>query len=238
MALHLQTDPARQSPLVVCPGDPDRSRLVAGELLEGAVQVTVARGLVGFTGRYRGTPVTVQTTGIGGGSTGIVVHELIELGARMLVRAGTVGGLQEDLAPGSLVVADDAVADDGAGLAMTGGQAPAPDPELTAALAAAAENTGRPVRTGTVVSTDVFYDLEPGRNEGWQARGILGVEMEAAVLFALAARHGARAGCVLAVSNQLVGQDPGWLDAAERERAGLAACQVALEALVTSDGRR
>jgi DeoD family purine-nucleoside phosphorylase len=235
MALHLQTTPHDQAERVVCPGDPDRSRLVAGELLEGARLVTQARGLLGFTGRYRGTPVTVQTTGMGGGSTGIVVHELIELGARLLVRAGTAGGLQQDLAAGSLIVAGRATADDGAGLAMTGGEAPPPDRSLTEALAAAARATGRPVAQGTIVSTDVFYDLEPGRNEAWQARGILAVEMEAAVLFALAARHGARAGCVLAVSNELVGANPGWLAAEERERAGVEACQVALEALVSTD---
>jgi DeoD family purine-nucleoside phosphorylase len=232
VAIHLQTRPDQQAALVLCPGDPDRSRLVAGELFEAASLVTETRGLLGFTGRYRGVPVTVQTTGMGGGSTGIVVHELIELGARLLVRAGTTGALQEHLEPGSLVVADAAVAADGAGLAMTGGVAPPPDPELTEALMTAAEAGGRPVARGTIVSTDLFYDLAPGRNEAWQARGILAVEMEAAVLFALAERHGARAGCVLTVSNRLVGADPGWLGANQRRQAGLDACRVALEALV------
>ena len=221
---------------MLCPGDPDRSRLVAGELLESARLVTETRGLLGFTGRYRGVSVTVQTTGMGGGSTGIVVHELIELGARLLVRAGTTGGLQERLEPGSLVVADAAVADDGAGLAMTGGVAPPPDPELTEALMTAAAASGRPVSHGTIVSTDVFYDLAPGRNEAWRSRGILAVEMEAAVLFALAQRHGARAGCVLTVSNQLVGAEPGWLGAEQRQEAGLDACRVALDALLAVGG--
>ena len=166
MAIHLQTRADQQAPLALCPGDPDRSRLVAAELLEGARLVTEARGLLGFTGRYRGVPVTVQTTGMGGGSTGIVVHELIELGARLLVRAGTTGALQADLDPGSLVVADAAVAEDGAGLAMSRGAAPPPDPELTEALVRAAAVSGRPVARGTIVSTDVFYDLTPGRSEG------------------------------------------------------------------------
>lgn len=233
MAIHLQTPPNQQSPLTLCPGDPDRSALVARELLDGAAQVTATRGLLGFTGRYKGVEVTVQTTGMGGGSTGIVVHELIELGARVLVRAGTAGGLQTDLEAGSLIVVDRAVADDGAGLAMSGGTAPAPDAEVLTALAAAAAASGRGVTTGTVVSTDVFYDLAPGRNEEWQERGILAVEMEAAVLFSLAARHGARAGCVLTVSNQLVGDDPGWLSAKDREVAGVETCRVALDALVS-----
>ena len=232
VAIHLQTRPDQMAPLVLCPGDPDRARLVAIELLDTATLVTESRGLLGFTGAYRGVPVSVQTTGMGGGSTGIVVHELIELGARLLVRAGTTGALQEELAPGSLVVADAAVADDGAGLAMTGGVAPPPDPELTEALVGAAATSGRPVARGTIVSTDVFYDLAPGRNEAWQARGILAVEMEAAVLFAVAARHRARAGCVVTVSNQLVGANPGWLGAKQRREAGLDACRVALDALL------
>lgn len=231
MAIHLETRPDQQAPLALCPGDPDRARLVAAELLEGAVQVTAARGLLGFTGRYRGTPVTVQTTGMGGGSTGIVANELIELGARVLVRAGTAGALQTDLEPGTFVVADRVVADDGAGLAMAGPDVQETDRDVAAALVAAAEGT--PTRTGTIVSTDVFYDLEPGRNAAWQARGILAVEMEMAVIRDVARRHDARAGCVLAVSNQLVGPAPGWLDGPAKERAGVEACRIALDALVS-----
>ncbi|HJZ61479.1 MAG TPA: hypothetical protein VKD47_04890 [Miltoncostaeaceae bacterium] len=231
MPLHLRTASGQQAPLALCPGDPDRARLAAAELLEGARAVTEARGLLGFTGRYRGVPVTIQATGMGGGSTGIVAHELIELGARVLVRAGSTGGLQEDLQLGTVVVADRAVADDGAGLALTGGEAPPPDAGVADALAGAAAGAGHRVARGTVVSTDLFYDPEPGRNEAWQARGILSVEMEAAVLFAVAHRHGARAGCVLTVSNRLVGE-PGWMPRSALEAAGVEVCRVGLDALV------
>ncbi len=230
--IHLQTPMDRQSPLVLCPGDPDRSERVARELLEGAELVTHARGLLGFTGRFKGVPVTVQTTGMGGGSTGIVIHELIELGAKTLIRAGTAGGLQTDIAPGSLIIADVAVADDGAGLSLAQGMPTRPSQGVLRALSAAAAASPRDVTTGTIVSTDVFYDLAPGRNEEWQSRGILAVEMEAAVLFSLAARHGVSAGCVVAVSNQLVGESPGWLSAEDREVAGIDVCRVALDALV------
>jgi purine-nucleoside phosphorylase len=231
VALHLQTDPARQSPLALCPGDPDRARRVAAELLEGAEPVTEARGLLGFTGRWRGVPVTVQTTGMGGGSTAIVATELIELGARVLVRAGSAGGLQERLALGTMVVADRARADDGAALALAGPVAPPPDAALADALAAAARARGATVERGTVVSTDLFYDPEPGRNERWQAEGILAVEMEAAVLFALTARQGVRAGCLLTVSNRNVGP-PGWVDREGFADAGLRVAEAALDALV------
>jgi DeoD family purine-nucleoside phosphorylase len=231
VALHLQTDPVRQAPLVLCPGDPGRAELVARELLEGAELVTEARGLLGYTGRWRGVPVTVQTTGMGGGSTAIVVTELVELGARALVRAGSAGGLQQGVKLGTLVVADAAWADDGAGLALGGPVAPPPDPALTDAVEAAAARRDGAVIRGPVVSTDLFYDPEPGRVERWSGSGLLAVEMEAAVLFALAARLGVRAGCLLTVSNVLVGE-PGWTDRDTFAQAGLAVSEPALDGLV------
>jgi DeoD family purine-nucleoside phosphorylase len=233
LALHLSTDPARQAPLALCPGDPARARLVAEELLEGAALVTEARGLLGYTGRYAGVPVTVQTTGMGGGSTAIVVQELIELGARVLVRAGSSGGLQADLPRGALVVADAAHADDGAALSLAGPVAPPPDGPLADALERAARASGRPAARGPVISTDLFYDPGPPRAPGWSARGLLAVEMEAATLFALAARAGVRAGCVLGVSNRLVGgEEEDWVDPLEFRALGLAAAEAGLAALV------
>lgn len=232
MPLHLATSPADQAPLALCPGDPARAALAARELLEGARPVTEARGLTGYTGRWRGLPVTVQTTGMGGASTAIVVTELIELGARALVRAGSCGGLRERPGLGGLVVADAAHADDGAALALAGPVAPPPDAGLADALLAAAGATGRPAERGPVVSTDLFYDLAEPRAPGWARRGLLAVEMEAATLFALAARSGARAACVLGVSNLLLGDDAGWLGARELRELGLAVCTAGLDALV------
>lgn len=230
MALHLETTPHDQAPFVLCPGDPDRAQRVADELLDDARPVTQARGLLGFTGTYCGVPVTVQTTGMGGGSTAIVAHELIELGARVLIRAGTTGGLQEHLQVGDLVIADTVVADDGTARALVGTDPRPSDPEVSDALAAAAQAGDRTVHRGAVVTTDLFYDPEPGRNAAWQARGLLSVEMEAAVLAAVAARNGAVAGSILAVSNTLVGTAPGWADAGVRDAASLDACRVALTA--------
>jgi DeoD family purine-nucleoside phosphorylase len=233
MPRHLETPRRDQSPRVLCPGDPDRAALAARELLEGARQVTRARGLAGFTGRHRGVPVTIQTTGMGGASTAIVVTELLELGAEAVVRAGTCGGLQPDLPAGALVVADAAHAADGAALALAGAVAPAPDAALTDALEVAAAASGRPVRRGPVVSTDLFYDPDGARAPGWRARGLLAVEMEAATIFALAARRGARAGCVLGVSNRLVGEE-GRLGRRALEELGLAVCRAGLDALVAA----
>jgi DeoD family purine-nucleoside phosphorylase len=236
VARHLETEPARQAPLALCPGDPDRARLAAAELLEGAQLVTRARGLLGYTGRYRGVPVTIQATGMGGASTAIVVQELVELGARVLVRAGSAGALDPSLPLGGLVVADRAVADEGPGRVLAGGrEAPAPDGRLTDALEEAARAAGRPVARGPVVSTELFYDPDPGRPARWRAEGLLAVEMEAATLFALAARLGTRAGCLLVVSD-VVGLPggEGTLDRAAFQEAGLMVARLALEGLVAA----
>jgi DeoD family purine-nucleoside phosphorylase len=234
VARHLETDPARQAPLALCPGDPDRARLAAAELLEGARLVTRARGLLGYTGRYRGVPVTIQATGMGGASTAIVVQELVELGARALVRAGSAGALDPSLPLGGLVVADRAVADEGPAPVLAGGrEAPPPDPRLTDALEEAARASGRPAARGPVVSTELFYDPDPGRPARWRAEGLLAVEMEAATLFSLAARLGARAGCLLVVSD-VVGRPggEGTLDRAAFQEAGLLVARLALDGLV------
>lgn len=196
--------------------------------------MTHRRGLLGYAGRFAGVPVGVQTTGMGGGSTAIVVSELIQLGARVLVRAGSAGGIAPDLPRGALVVADAAHADDGAALALGGPLAPAPDGPLADALEAAARAGARAVARGPVVSTDLFYDPVPPRHPAWAARGLLAVEMEAATLFALAARSGVRAGCVLGVANRLGShEDEAWLDPAAYRELGLAVAEAGLRALVT-----
>lgn len=231
MALHLETSRRQQAPLVLCCGDPGRTRHVAEELLEDAALVTAARGLLGFTGTFDGARITVQATGMGGGSTAIVVHELIELGARVVIRAGTTGGLSRDVGAGDIVLATSVVADDGAGLVLAGPDPVPTDPVVVDALRGAVREVGRPVHEGAIVSTDLFYDPEPGRNERWEARGLLSVEMEAAVVHSLAARAGIAAGSVLAVSNTLTGPDPGWLGARDRHAAGMDACRIGLAAL-------
>lgn len=234
MPLHLTMSRDELAGGVLCPGDPGRAELAARELLEGARPVTRARGLLGFTGRWRGEPVTVQATGMGGASTAIVVSELIELGARVVVRAGSCGGLQPEAPMGSLVVADAALADDGVALALAGVRAPAPDGALADRLEAAARASGRAVARGPVVSTDLFYDPAGPRAPGWTARGLLAVEMEAATIFALAARAGICAGCVLGVSNELTGPADTWLDAAGLRDLGLAVCAAGLDGMAVA----
>ena len=161
---------------------------------------------------------------MGGPSAAIVLEELIDLGARRIVRVGTCGALADGLELGGLLVADGVLAEDGASRALGASGTIAPDPALTEALAAAAPGS----RSGLVVSSDLFYDPDPGRARAWADAGALAVEMEAATLLAVAARRGVAAACVLTVSDLVAGRvriGDEALEAAEAElgRTGLAA---------------
>jgi uridine phosphorylase len=183
------------------PGDPGRALRLAQHLLATPMQVlNTNRGLWGYTGTAGdGAPLTIQSTGMGGPSTAIVVEELIALGARRLVRVGTCGALAGGPRLGELIVAGEALCADGASRALGAGERAAADPALCAALARAA---GDPV---TVVSSDLFYDPDEERPARWAAGGAVAVEMEAATLFTVARLREVAAGCVLVVSDELPG---------------------------------
>ncbi|MBA3422197.1 MAG: purine-nucleoside phosphorylase [Thermoleophilaceae bacterium] len=224
---------------VLLPGDPHRALQVAQHLLEQPRMLNHHRGLWGYTGEAPdGSPLSVQSTGMGGPSAAIVVEELIGLGARTLVRIGTCGALDPALELGDLIVAGEALSADGTSAALGAGERVPPDPGLTAALARAAGCAPAPV-----ASCDLFYDERPGEAAGWRARGAIAVEMEAAALFRLAGLRGVLAGCLLAVSDRLDGDGrEGPMRSRERigredlEAAGLRLGDVAYAALSSPDG--
>jgi uridine phosphorylase len=187
------------------------------------------RGLWGYSGAAAdGEPLTIQSTGMGGPSAAIVLEELIELGARRIVRVGTCGALADGLALGTLLVADGVLAEDGTSRALGATGTLHPDPALLEALRAAAGGAA----TGLVVSSDLFYGggrvPNSERARAWARAGALAVDMEAATLLAVAGRRDVAAAIVLAVSDIVadgtrIGQEA--LERAEAElgRAGLAA---------------
>jgi DeoD family purine-nucleoside phosphorylase len=200
--IHLkpQTELAQR---VLLPGDPHRALAVAQAVLDQPRMFNHHRGLWGYTGQAEdGELLTVQATGMGGPSAAIVVQELIDLGARSLIRIGTCGGLDPQLEIGQLVTAERALSDDGASAALGVSDWVAPDTALTEALVSAG---GGPL-VG-VVSTDLFYDRRPGYSDGWRERGAAVVEMEAAALFQLALLHDVAAACVLGVTDILGAED-------------------------------
>jgi len=188
---------------VLLPGDPGRALLLAQLLLAEPKMFNHHRGLWGYTGvASDGEPLTIQATGMGGPSAAIVVEELIALGARAFLRIGTCGAIATGLELGELVVARAALARDGTSRALGADDAVAADAGLSAALEAALAGRGA---SGTVVSTDVFYDpLRARHHAEWLAAGALAVEMEAAAVLRVAQLHGCAAGCLLAVSDVLV----------------------------------
>ena len=186
---------------VLLPGDPHRALHVAQALLEKPLMFNHQRGLWGYSGVARdGALLTVQSTGMGGASAAIVVEELIALGARTLLRIGTCGALVEGLELGTLLPVESAIPADGASRALGAEQPVASDSTLTTALTEAAGCD--PV---TCVSTDLFYDARDELPAAWVAAGASVVEMEAAAVLRVAARHGAQAGCLLAVTDRLTG---------------------------------
>jgi uridine phosphorylase len=194
-AVHLKPA-AELAERVLLPGDPHRALAVARELLDGPKMFNHARGLWGYTGEAPdGEPLTIQSTGMGGPSAAIVCEELISLGARRLVRIGTCGALVDGLPFGDLLSAASVLAADGASEALGADGVLRPDPRLAERLAAAG---ARPV---TVVSTDLFYDPRAGRAGAWVESGAVAVEMEAATILQVAARHDVAAACVLGVTD-------------------------------------
>jgi uridine phosphorylase len=197
------------------PGDPGRALALAQQLLTEPRMSNHARGLWGYTGETpSGRQLSIQSTGMGGPSAAIVLQELAELGVRRAIRVGTCGALDTDLAQGELLVAGDALAEDGASRALGAGEIAEPDPDLTGRLSGALEGTAAPVR---IVTTDLFYDSSegdagppPARTEAWLKRGAVAAEMEAATLFTLGGRLGVATAGVLAVSDTF--------EAAERRR--------------------
>lgn len=188
---------------VLLPGDPGRALRLAQSLLTDPVMFNHHRGLWGYTGTATdGGPMTIQSTGMGGPSAAIVIAELAELGARRLVRIGTCGALGSDLALGDLLVVTEAIPQDGTSRALAGTGRLRPDARMAGALLdAAAPGT----RSGTVVSTDLFYDGPEGQERAWLDAGAAAVDMETATLLALAGVRELQAASLLLVSDLLAG---------------------------------
>jgi uridine phosphorylase len=179
---------------VLLPGDPGRALLLAQSLLEAPKMFNHNRGLWGYTGTAAdGQPLTIQSTGMGGPSAAIVISELADLGAARMVRVGTCGAFDEAFKLGDLLIARVAIAADGTSRALGADGPLLVSPGLLAKMP--------PLPNATVVSTDLFYDDRDGIEDQWIASGAQAVEMEAAALYALAAKRRFDAAAILIVSD-------------------------------------
>lgn len=191
---------------VLLPGDPVRARHIATHLLQDAEQVSNVRDMPGFTGHWRGRRISVMGTGMGIPSCSLYATELVrEYGVRRLVRVGTCGATGADVQLGDIVVALGASTDSRVNRLRFGGYdlAALTSFDLVRAIADAARRAGARTRIGNVFSTDLFHHPDPGLFDLLERHGVLGVEMEAAGLYGVAAALGVEAVAVLAVSDHI-----------------------------------
>ena len=230
MTIHIGAAAGEIAEVVLMPGDPYRARWAAETFLDGAVLVNEVRGMLGFTGTWRGKRVTIQGSGMGMPSLSIYANELIrDHGAQVLIRIGSAGAMQADVKVRDVVLAMAAcsVSTPSGSIFREVNFAPVADFGLLRAAAAAA--AGRvAVHAGAIYSSDTFYDERPDLTEVMTRHGVLCVEMETAELYTLAARHGRRALAVLTISDHLLTGEA--LPAAERERSFGDMVEIALEA--------
>tara|TARA_R110002073_G_scaffold242529_2_gene404566 strand:+ start:13275 stop:13976 length:702 start_codon:yes stop_codon:yes gene_type:complete len=215
---------------VLLPGDPLRAKHVAETFLQDAVCYNNVRGMLGFTGYYKGNRVSIQGTGMGMGSVAIYVHELINtFKVKNLIRVGTCGSIQQDIHLGQVMLAMSASGDADANSLYFNGMhyAATADFDLLIKAYEAAQRLNINTLQGSVFSTNTFYDNEPNRWKKWQRHGIIGVEMETQMLFTLAKRFGVKALSVLTVSDNIVtGETTSSLD---REQSFNDMMKIALE---------
>ena len=215
---------------VLMPGDPLRSKFIAENFLTAPTLVNNVRGVQGYTGSWKGVPVTVMASGMGMPSIGIYSWELYrEYDVDNILRIGSAGALQDDLHTMDIVIAQGACTDSNYAhqFALPGTFAPLADYTLLAAAMERAKERGVTPRVGNVLSTDNFYDDGSDGPDPWRKMGVLAVEMECAGLYMNAARLGKRALGILTVSDHLYLKEN--LSAEERQTSFTQMMELALD---------
>lgn len=231
MTVHIGAQKGDFAETVLMPGDPYRAKWAAETFLSDVRQVNEVRGMLGFTGTWKGHRVSIQGSGMGMPSLSIYANELIrDFDAQTLIRIGSCGGMQPHVKVRDVILAMTAtsVATPSSTLFKEVNFAPSADWSLLRNAAAVAETQGIQPHVGGIYSSETFYDERPDLNEQMVRHGILGVEMETAELYTLAARYGRRALSVLTVSDHL--QTGESLPASDRERSFNEMVEIALAA--------
>ena len=192
---------------VIMAGDPLRAKFMAETFLENPVQYNSVRGMLGFTGTYKGKRVSVQGHGMGIPSIGIYTYELFNFyGVKSIIRTGSAGAFHPDLELGDVVIGMGSCTESnyGAQFHLPGTFAPIADFDLVRAAAQKAETMGIRYKVGNLLASDVFYGDSADEWKAWQKMGVLAVEMEATALYMNAARSGNKALCICTISDSLV----------------------------------
>ena len=216
---------------VLMPGDPLRAKFIAETYLENPKCFNTVRNMLGYTGTYRGKPVSVMGSGMGMPSIGIYSYELIHFyGCKNLIRVGTAGALQENVKIRDLVIGMGACTTSNyvKQFRLPGDYSCICSFELLEKAVQAARNKGMNFHVGNILSSDMFYNPElPPVGLGWDKMGVLAVEMEAAALYSNAAAAGVNALCILTISDSAVTGEA--TTAEERQTTFTNMMEVALE---------
>lgn len=203
---HISALPGQIAKTVLMPGDPLRSKFIAENWLENPVLVNDVRGVQGYTGSWKGVPVTVQASGMGMPSIGIYSWEMYNFyGVESIIRIGSAGAIKDDLKLMDIVAAQGACTDSNFAhqFALNGSFAPIADYTLLSEAVKCAGEHGVNIRVGNLLSTDNFYDDGSDSLDLWKKMNVYAVEMEAAGLYLNAARCGKRALCLCTISDHI-----------------------------------
>ena len=200
---HLEGSKGDYAPVVLMPGDPLRAQFIAENFLVGARQVNSVRGMLGYTGTYKGVPVSVQGSGMGQPSIGIYSYELYNFyDVQSIIRIGTAGGITDEVKLRDIILASGACTNSNFAdqYRLPGTFAPVASFRLLRAAAESAKALGQRVHIGNILSSDTFYD-DADSLADWKKMHVLGIEMESAALYMNAARAGREALCICTVSD-------------------------------------
>jgi purine-nucleoside phosphorylase len=233
MSIHIAAAKGQIAESILLPGDPLRAKFIAESFLEKPERFNDVRNMFGYTGLYKGERVSVMGTGMGMPSLSIYANELIrDYGVKRLVRVGTCGGLTSEVKVRDMILGISASTDSAINKVRFRGMdyAPAPSFRLLDAAYRAAKDKGLAVHVGKIISSDSFYTEDPDQWKLWARFGVIGVEMEAAELYTLAAKYGVEALAVLTVSDHLVTHEE--TTSAEREKTFVGMIEVGLAAVL------
>ncbi|MCF0137735.1 MAG: purine-nucleoside phosphorylase [Oscillospiraceae bacterium] len=231
---HINAKPGDFAKTILMPGDPLRSKMIAEKFLENAVLVNNVRGVQGYTGTWKGVPVSVMASGMGLPSIGIYSYELFNFfDVDNIIRIGSAGALQDELKVMDVVAAQGACTDSNFAhqFELNGTFAPIADYTLLSKSVEAAKENGVDMKVGNILSVDNFYaPAGCDSSDKWKIMGVLAVDMEAAALYMNAARAGKRGLCICTISDHLYRDE--YLPAEERQTSLTRMIEIALDTAV------
>lgn len=203
---HIKPNGAEIAETILLPGDPLRAKFIAETYLENPVQFNEVRGMLGYTGTYKGKKISVMGTGMGVPSIGIYSWELINVfGVKNLIRIGSAGALQDNLNLYDIVIGMGASTNSNyaSQFNLPGQYAVTASYELLEKAKKTADEKGQKVHIGNILTSDTFYNADKSAAGKWKDMGVLCIEMEAAALYLNAAQAGVNALCILTISDHI-----------------------------------